>query len=77
MSTSDETDPRHNKKYLTAKQLSSRWGDCSLMFIERRLKNDPRMPRPMKFTQRLRLFDLDQIEAYERACVHARGDEAA
>jgi hypothetical protein len=43
------------------------------MFIERRMRNDPNFPKAMQFPGgRLRLFDEDQIEAYERNAV-ARG----
>jgi predicted DNA-binding transcriptional regulator AlpA len=58
------------KKYLTAKQLSERWGDCSHMFIERRLASDPNFPKPLRLGGRLRLFPLDQIESYERSKVN-------
>jgi predicted DNA-binding transcriptional regulator AlpA len=58
-----------DKKYLTAAQLCARYGGRSHMWVERKLKSDPRFPRPKKFGGRLRLFDLDEIEAYERAAV--------
>jgi hypothetical protein len=62
-----------NKKYLTTKQLRERWGGCSHMLIERRMKSDPRFPQPMQFGRRWRLWPLDQIEAYERALVVRKG----
>jgi predicted DNA-binding transcriptional regulator AlpA len=70
-------DSRRTKKFLTAPQLRERWGGCSSMFIERLLKSDPTFPRPVKFSRRVRFFDLDAIEAYERSRIHAGGDEAA
>src|SRR5258706_5036940 len=76
-SDGDESASRARKLYLTTAQLCKRWGGCSHMFIERRLKTDPRMPRPMKLGGRGRLFDLDQNEAYERGPIYAGGDEAA
>ena len=56
---------REKKKYLTTSQLRERWGDCSHMTIERKLRDDPRFPKAYRFT-RFRLFDLDEIEEYER-----------
>ncbi len=56
------------RKFITAKQLCARWGGVSFMFVERRLKSDPEMPRPLRFENgRLRFFDLDAIEQYERS----------
>jgi predicted DNA-binding transcriptional regulator AlpA len=60
------------KKFLTVAQICARWGDRSTMFVERKLRDDPRFPRPMKLGGRLRLFDEAEIEAYERGFV-ARG----
>jgi predicted DNA-binding transcriptional regulator AlpA len=58
------------KTYLTAKQLRARWGNCSHMFIERRLQRDPAFPRPRKLGgSSIRLWDIEEIESYERAAV--------
>jgi hypothetical protein len=62
------------KKFLTTAQLRSRWGDCSHMFIERRLMSDPTFPKPVKLGGRLRLWDVDQIEVYERRFITAAGE---
>jgi hypothetical protein len=62
------------KRYLTAAQLRARYGGVSHMWIERRLKDEPRFPHPQKFG-RLRFWELAQIEAYERAA--ARGTDDA
>jgi len=56
------------KRYLTTGQLRERYGGRSHMWVERKLKNDPRFPKPIKLGGRWRFFDLDEIEAYERAC---------
>ena len=64
-------DPKRAKKYITATQLRERWGGVSHMFIERLLKTDPKMPRWVKFAERIRFFDIDEIEAYERSKVVA------
>jgi hypothetical protein len=61
--------PKPNR-YLTVNSLRERWGGVSQMFIERRLQDDPNFPRPMRFPGgRLRLFDEEAIEKYERAAV--------
>lgn len=65
-------------KYLTMSQVCARYGDCSPMTIERRLKNDPRFPQPMPFgSKRMRLWDLSKLEQYERALVVERDEETA
>jgi hypothetical protein len=55
-------------KYLGTAQLRERWASCSHMYIERRLASDPTFPKPVKLGGRIRLWVLDQIEAYERRC---------
>jgi hypothetical protein len=61
------------KRYLTFNQLRERWGNCSAMFVERKLKSDPSFPKPMRLSgARLRLFDEDDVERYERASVRKR-----
>ena len=55
-----------DKKYITTAQLCARWGGCSHMTVERKLKDDKTFPRPYHFT-RVRLFAVDEIEVYERA----------
>jgi hypothetical protein len=63
-----------DKRYLTSRQLRDRYGGRSHMWISRRLKADPKFPRP-KYFGRYQYFDLDEIEAYERTAVG--GGEAA
>jgi predicted DNA-binding transcriptional regulator AlpA len=58
-------------RYLTATQLRARWGGVSHMFLERRLKDDPNFPKPIRLSASAsawRLWALDDVEAYERAC---------
>jgi hypothetical protein len=55
------------KKYVGTPGLCARWNDCSVMTLERKLKNDPDFPRPIQLTRGgHRLWDLQEIEAYER-----------
>jgi len=64
---------RRQKRFLTMNQLRERWGGVSHMTIERRMEADRNFPRPMRLPQaRVRLWDEDEIEKYERASVVAR-----
>jgi hypothetical protein len=72
------------KKYLTTRQLRERWGDCSQMFIERKIWHDPNFPKPIRLGHqggstrgRIRLFAEDEIESYERGCVTGQRGSAA
>jgi predicted DNA-binding transcriptional regulator AlpA len=73
----DDDDPpsRAEKTYLTAMQLRKRYGGRSHMWIERRLLSDPTFPRPAYFG-RFRFWALDEIEAWERAAIAARGNNS-
>ena len=62
------------KKFLTTAQLRERWGSCSHMFIERRLAGDPGFPQPIKLGGRMRLWDVDEVEAYERRFIASAGE---
>jgi predicted DNA-binding transcriptional regulator AlpA len=53
--------------YLTAPQVCERYGGVSHMWLERRLKADPKFPRPRYFG-RLRFFKIDELVQYERQC---------
>jgi predicted DNA-binding transcriptional regulator AlpA len=66
----------NKQKYATAAQLRERYGGRSHMWIERRLQNDPTFPRPVKLGGSLiRMWDLDEIESWERAAVTKQGRE--
>jgi predicted DNA-binding transcriptional regulator AlpA len=70
MTNQTNADKKHaphdpGRKYISTKQLRSRWGGCSHMTIERKLALDPAFPKPINIT-RFRLWDLDEIEAYEK-----------
>jgi predicted DNA-binding transcriptional regulator AlpA len=59
-----------SQQFLTAAQLRERYGNVSHMWIERRLQRDPNFPRPIKLGgSSIRLWDVEAIEAYERAAV--------
>ena len=57
---------RPDSVFLKTQQVQARYGGCSHMFIERRLKNDPTFPRPT-FIGRLRFWRLSDLEAWEAA----------
>jgi predicted DNA-binding transcriptional regulator AlpA len=66
---------KKSKRYLTVAQIAERWGNRSPQFIDQKLKADPTFPKAMRFGGRLRLFDEDEIERYERGFI--TGDENA
>jgi hypothetical protein len=68
------TNKKRAKRYLTVNMLRERWGDCSHMLIERKLRDDPTFPRYIK-VGKARLFDEDDVEAYERAAAARTGTE--
>jgi predicted DNA-binding transcriptional regulator AlpA len=57
------------KRYLSSNQLRERWGGVSHMFLQRRVHEDPRFPKPRKFGGRIRFWLETEIEEYEAACV--------
>jgi predicted DNA-binding transcriptional regulator AlpA len=58
------------RRYLTFHQLCERWGGCSLMTLENKLRKDPNFPKAIKLPGgRLRLFLEEEVERYERAAV--------
>jgi hypothetical protein len=59
------------RRFIGMSKLRERWNECSHMFIERKLREDPNFPRVYRIGRR-RLFALDEIEAYERASIAPR-----
>ena len=56
------------ENFIKRKQLLERWG-ISAMTLERRLRVDPQMPRPVRFDigpRAVRFWRLSEIETYER-----------
>ena len=62
-------------RYLRVADLKERW-NVSTMFIERRTRQ-PDFPKAIRLPgSRIRLFALEEIEAYEKASVLVRPREA-
>ena len=61
------------KRYSTAAQVRSRYGDVSAMWVWRRVKHDPEFPRPLIISGR-QYFDLDQLDAYDAAHIKEESD---
>ena len=53
------------KHYSTARQVCERYGGRSQMWLWRKLKSDPKFPRPLAMGKNLRLFDEDELDAYD------------
>jgi hypothetical protein len=54
--------------FISIRQLRDRYGSVSQMWVNRKVKNDPKFPRPHYFG-RLRFWRIADLEAYERASV--------
>ena len=63
-------------KYISTADLRERWGGVSQMTIERKIKNDASFPKSHNFL-RIRMFDLAEIEAYERTAARERDQKRA
>ncbi|MGC2409384.1 MAG: DNA-binding protein [Methyloceanibacter sp.] len=55
-----------SKQYLTNQQTRDRYGGKSQMWLWRRLKYDPRFPRPLIIGKRQH-FAEDELDAYDEA----------
>ena len=60
-----------NRQFLTSTQLRVRYGGRSDMWIDRLMKRDATFPRPV-YIGHYRYWDLEAIEAYERAVAAKR-----
>jgi hypothetical protein len=65
--TNDQNDRK--RRFITFVDLCKRWGDCAHMTVEFKIRKDPNFPRIYTMGGRIRLFDLEEVEAYERASV--------
>jgi predicted DNA-binding transcriptional regulator AlpA len=54
-----------SKRWLTSRQLKERFGECSDMWIWRRLRDDPKFPKPKMRIRKVRLWDEADVELYE------------
>lgn len=59
---------QRNRQFIGVPELCERWNNCSHMFIEKKLRNDPAFPKVYRIG-RHRFFELDEIEAYEQSHV--------
>ena len=68
---------KKRKRYSTARQVRERYGDRSSMWLWRKLKDDPKFPRPMIMGRNLHLFDDDELDAYDASLKEASSDATA
>lgn len=54
--------------YISAPQTCERYGGRSQMWLWRKLRDDPKFPRPT-YLGRLRFFKISELEEYEQALV--------
>jgi hypothetical protein len=58
--------PPASAVYISAPQVCDRYGGRSHMWLERKLQDDPKFPKPRYFG-RLRFFKISELQKYERA----------
>jgi hypothetical protein len=51
--------------WISARQVRARYGGRSHMWIERKIKNDPKFPKPTYFG-RLKFFRPSKLDEYDR-----------
>jgi predicted DNA-binding transcriptional regulator AlpA len=56
------------KHFIGIRAVRQRYGDRSHMWVNRKLAGDPDFPKPNKLGGRLRLWDVDELEQWERLC---------
>lgn len=71
------TERRRKKSYSTAVQVRQRYGGRSAMWLWRKLKVDPKFPRPLDMGPNLKLFDDDELNAYDDALRAARASDTS
>ena len=60
------TAPR-KRSYSTSRQVRQRYGNRSAMWLWRKLKHDPRFPRPLAMGPNLHLFEDEALDQYDDA----------
>ena len=58
---------RSKRSYSTGPQVRKRYGGRSQMWLWRKLKYDPKFPRPLLMGKNLRLFDDEALDSYDDA----------
>ena len=53
------------RSYLTAAQVRDRYGGKSAMWLWRKLRDDPKFPRPLEISRNVRLFSVAELDRYE------------
>ena len=53
------------RSYSTGPQVRKRYGGRSAMWLWRKLKYDPRFPRPLAMGPNLRLFNDAELDSYD------------
>jgi predicted DNA-binding transcriptional regulator AlpA len=61
-----DTAPKQRKRYYSGPQVLERYGGRSSMWLWRRVKYDPKFPRPILIGKR-RFFDEDELDAFDEA----------
>jgi hypothetical protein len=62
-------------KWISARQVCARYGGRSLMWLERKLKNDPSFPRPTYFGS-LRYWQPTSLDAYDNEIIEQQMNRA-
>jgi hypothetical protein len=55
------------RSYSTSRQVRERYGGRSQMWLWRKLKYDPKFPRPLLMGKNLHLFDDEALDSYDDA----------
>ena len=61
------TSERGKRSYSTGPQVRKRYGRPLAMWLWRKLKYDPKFPRPLLMGKNLRLFDDEALDSYDDA----------
>ena len=56
---------RPEKRYLQTAQVRRRYGNCSAMWVYRKVRFDPAFPKPLVINQR-HFFSVDELDLYDQ-----------
>ena len=62
-----------NALWINGKQVCERYGGRSAMWLWRKVRRDPKFPKP-RFDGRVQLFSVAEFDAYDRALISERVD---